>query len=109
TPAAGLVLLGGHRVAGHAAWLEAARRAGDLLVATQLASGGWFSEMPVEDGRLPAWFRALERRTTLDDDVTPGATRFLVALWEATGEARYRDAAERGLALLLAAQLPSGA
>jgi hypothetical protein len=109
TPAAGLLLLAGNRLTGRADYLDAARRAGDLLVAVQLPSGGWFSEMPVEGEHLAAWFPWVAVRTTLDDDVTPGAVRFLLALWERTGNPRYRDAAQRGIDLLLRAQLPSGA
>jgi hypothetical protein len=109
TPAAGLALLGGYRLTGRPDYLEAARRAGDLLIAIQMRSGGWFSEMPVEGTALSPWFAATVRRTMLDDDVTTGATRLLLALWEATGERRYRYAAERALALLVRAQLPVGA
>lgn len=109
TPAAGLLLLDGHRRTGRPHYLAAARRAGDLLVGVQLASGGWVSEMPVEETRLSAWFPWVALRTTLDDDVTPGAIRFLLALWARSGDARYRRSAERGIDLLLRAQLPSGA
>jgi len=110
TPAAGLLLLAGQRLTGRADYLDAARRAGDLLVATQLPSGGWFSEMPVEGDGLAAWFPWVATlRTTLDDDVTTGGVRFLLALWQRTGDDRYRDAARRGIDLLVRAQLPSGA
>jgi hypothetical protein len=109
TPAAGLVLLDGYRRRGGATYLDAARRAGDFLVATQLAHGGWFSELPAIGTTTPCWFRAVaDTRAMLDDDVTPGAVRFLVALWQATGDVRYRAAAERGIALMEAAQLPFG-
>jgi len=110
TPAAGLVLLEGHRRTGRAGLLAAARRAGDFLVATELDRGGWFSEIPVEGESMPWWFRwSADTRPMLDDDVTPGAIRFLLALWKTTGEVGYRASAERGLALLAGAQLPSGA
>lgn len=109
TPAGGLVLLDGFHRTGDARYLAGARRAGDVLVATQLSSGGWSSEMPVHGARLARWFRWLNRWTALDDDVTSGAARFLVALWAATGEPAYRASAERALDLLLAAQLPGGA
>jgi hypothetical protein len=110
TPAAGLLLLEGWRRTGRPEYLEAARRAGDLLVATQLAHGGWFSELPVVGAAAPWWFRwTADTRAMLDDDVTPGAVRLLVELWIAAGEARHRAAAERGLALVADAQLPSGA
>jgi hypothetical protein len=109
TPAAGLVLLEGWRRTGRDAYLAAARRAGDFLVATQLAPGGWFSELPVHGATTAWWFRlAADTRPMLDDDVTPGAIRFVLELWIATGDARYRASAERGIALLEAAQLSSG-
>jgi hypothetical protein len=109
TAAAGLLLVRAYQRVGRETYLAAARRTGDLLVNLQLRSGGWFSEMPVYGNRLAKWFRAIVPWATLDDDVTPGAIRFLLALWEVTGDARYRDAARRGLDLLLDAQLPSGA
>ena len=109
TPAAGLLLLAAHRLTGRAQYLQAARRAGDLLVAVQLGSGGWVSEMPVDGATLSPWFRWVALHTTLDDDVTPGAIRFLLALGDRTGDARYRRAAERGVDLLVRAQLDSGA
>ena len=109
TPAAGLVLLEAWRRTGDATYLASARRAGDLLVEAQLPSGGWASEMPVAGSHLVGWFRWLNQWTALDDDVTSGAARFLIALWEATGEIAYRDAAVRALDLLVAAQLEGGA
>lgn len=109
TPAGGLVLLAAYERTGDPRFLAAARRAGDVLVASQLASGGWASEMPVHGAHLARWFRLLNRWTALDDDVTSGGARFLAALWAATGEPAYRAAAERAFDLLLAAQLPGGA
>jgi hypothetical protein len=109
TPAAGLVLLDAYTLTGRAAYLEAARRAGDVVLAAQLRSGGWFSEAPMEGDALAPWFALSVRRASLDDDVTPGAVRLMVALWQRTGTRRYWYAALRGAALLRAAQLPSGA
>lgn len=110
TPAAGLALLEGWRRSGRAEHLDAARRAGDLLLATQLGGGGWFSELPVHGTATPWWFRwAADTRPMLDDDVTPGALRLLLELWSTTGDGRYREGAERALSLLERAQLPSGA
>ncbi len=109
TPAAILALLAGHRLTGRERYLETAVRAGDLLVALQMQSGGWFSEMPVRGAAPARWFRLTVRRSAIDDDVTPGAIRALLALWEVTHDPRHRVAAERGLALLLERQLPGGA
>ncbi|HSV06644.1 MAG TPA: pectate lyase [Candidatus Binatus sp.] len=109
TPAAGLALLDGWQRTHDPRYLAAAQRTGDLLLALQLRSGGWFSEVPVHGTTPTIWFRAIAHWATLDDDVTPGVIRFLLALFEQTGDQRYRGAAVRGLELLLAAQLPSGA
>jgi hypothetical protein len=109
TPAAGQLLLDAHRRSGDPELLAAARRAGDLLVNLQLGNGGWYSEMPVHGDRLAVWFRAVAPWATLDDDVTSGAVRFLLSLWQRTGDARYRVSAERGLDLLVTAQLDDGA
>ncbi len=108
TPAAALALLDGYERTGRALYLEAAVRAGDLLLRLQMPSGGWFSEMPVVGDHLARWF-TIVHRTTLDDDVTTGGARLLLGLWRVTGEARFRGGAERALGLLLTAQLPSGA
>ena len=109
TPAAGLFLLEAWEISGEPRYLEAARRSGDLIVELQLPSGGWFSEMPVRGSELAAWFRWYAPWATLDDDVTTGATRLLLRLFEVTGDELYRRSAIRALDLLLEAQLPSGA
>ena len=80
TPAAILALVDGYERSGRAAYLDSAKRAGDLLLRTQLPSGGWYSEMPVEGDHLARWFAATVRRTMLDDDVTTGGARALLAL-----------------------------
>lgn len=109
TPEAGIVMLDAWKRWGDPRYLDAARRAGDILLEAQLGSGGWASELPVRGASTPVWFRWLNHEVALDDDVTSGAPRFLLALWRATGDGRYRDGARRGLDLLRAAQLANGA
>lgn len=109
TPAAALLLIEAWKLTGEERYLDAARRNGDLLLNLQLPSGGWFSEMPVHGRELAFWFKWYVPWATLDDDVTTGAVRLLLELYAATGDERYRQGAERGLDLLVEAQLPSGA
>ncbi len=109
TPTAVLALLDGYRLTGDDRYRATAVRAGDLLVAIQMRSGGWFSEMPVRGGGPAWWFTWSVLRTAIDDDVTPGAIRALTALWQVTGDPRHRAAAERGIAFLLDRQLRDGA
>jgi hypothetical protein len=104
TPAAALLLLED----GSPAAVAAARRAGDLLLETQLPMGGWPAEMPVYGRELPEWDRLLMFRPAIDDDVTPGGVRLLLRLWKATGDVRYRAGAERAIDFLLREQDPSG-
>lgn len=109
TSAAVELLIDAYDRSGREELLARARRSGDLLIALQLPNGGWFSEMPANGTRLAPWFRAIAPWATLDDDVTSGAARVLLKLWQRTGDARYRAAAERSLDLLLASQLANGA
>jgi hypothetical protein len=109
TPSAILTLLDGYRLLGDERYLATAARAGDLLVALQLWTGGWYSEMPVRGDAPVWWFRWTLLHTAIDDDVTPGAIRALLALHQVTGREYYRRAAERGITFLLDHQLPNGA
>lgn len=109
TPTAILVLVDGYRLTGDVRYRDAAARSAELLAAIQMRSGGWFSEMPVRGGASAWWFTWSVLRTAIDDDVTPGAIRALLAVWELDGDARLRAAAERGLAFLLDRQLRDGA
>jgi hypothetical protein len=65
--------------------------------------------MPVHGAALAWWFKWSVRRTAIDDDVTPGAVRALLALYDATHAPTYRAAAERGIDFLLSRQLEEGA
>lgn len=109
TPAAILGLVAGYHLTGDDRYRDAAVRAADLLATVQMRSGGWFSEMPVRGAAAVWWFKWSVFRTAIDDDVTPGAIRALLAVWRLTGAPRHRAAAERGIAFLLDRQLADGA
>jgi hypothetical protein len=80
--------------------IAAARNGLAYLVTTQNEDGAWPQEPSATSG-----YHAL---STLNDDVTPSHIRILLRGYETFGEEAYAEAARRGLAFLLAAQLESG-
>ncbi len=86
---------------------------GENLLLWQRANGGWPKNVdmtraldPRERERLLAV--RVETDTTIDNGATYTQVRFLARLHAAARDGRFRDAAERGLAFLLAAQYPNG-
>ncbi len=117
TPAVGLAFLEAWEATGDASFLEAARETAAGLLRGQLASGGWtyvIEFSPEHRGRFAYRVdgRATGRNvTTLDDDTTQCAIRFLVRIDRAL---RFRDesiheAVRHAVGSLLAAQYPNGA
>mgnify|MGYP000928281050 CR=1 FL=1 len=121
TPSVGQALLDAYDGTGESIYLEAARRTGMCLVQGQLVSGGWgYSihfdpdvrkrhayRVDLADGATPQGSNV----TTLDDDTTQAALRFLMRL-DRTLEFADRpihDAVVYALDHLLAAQYPNGA
>ena len=122
TPAVGEALLAAYERTGEAYLLDAAVAAAQALVKGQLASGGWDYRIefdPTERRRYayrvdgPASGRP-RNVTTLDDDNTQSAVRFLMhvdRVLEKQGrrDAKIHEAAMFALESLLAAQYPNGA
>jgi len=116
TPTVGEAFLAAHAATGDAFYLDTARAAARSLVRGQLQSGGWGYHVEFDpqkrlryayrvDGR-----RARENLSTLDDDTTQAALRFLMRFDRATkfAEADVHEAALFGLKTLLDRQAPSG-
>lgn len=118
TPFVGDGLLEIHRLTGSELALEAARACGSILVRGQLHSGGWSSRIdldPEDRRRLAYRVDGKPRRkardiSTLDDDMTQSALRFLMRLdrQEERGNEAVAEAVRVGLDALLGAQFPSG-
>lgn len=117
TPAVGLAVLEAHAATGEKLYLDVARDAARVLLRGQLRSGGWTYRIeldPMERRRYayridPA--RDRQRNvSTLDDDTTQSALRFLVRIDHALKleDAAIHEAAAWGLSALLAAQFPGG-
>ncbi|MGE3807348.1 MAG: pectate lyase [Gemmataceae bacterium] len=118
TPAVGLAYLDAYRATGEKEYLEAAREAARVLLRGQLRSGGWTARIdlgPKERGKLAYRdepVRAKARNvTSLDDDMTQAALRFLIQLDQALDfkDKKIHEAVEYALASLLKAQYPIGA
>jgi PelA/Pel-15E family pectate lyase len=116
TPTVGLAYLAAHAATGDRLYLEAAREAADALVAGQLESGGWTQVIHFakpERGRLGKYRKGRGGNwsvSSLDDDQTQAALRFLVRADQALSfrHAAIHEAAGYGLEALLKAQFPNG-
>lgn len=117
TPSVGMALLRAYHATGDEYYLEAATKTGICLVQGQLRCGGWYYSVRFDErGRNNAAYRTEPESkdrmntSTLDDDVTQSALRFLILLDRALEEknAPIHEAVEYGLAALLGAQRPNG-
>ncbi|MCI0376862.1 MAG: hypothetical protein L0215_04600 [Gemmataceae bacterium] len=131
TPAVGLAFLEAHRATGDKFYLDAARETAHALVKGQLRSGGWDYRIEFDpklrrkyayraDGRLlpsppgrgvGGEGAGTNNTSTLDDNTTQSALRFLMLVDEALArkDAAIHEAAQFGLAKLLEVQYPNGA
>jgi hypothetical protein len=116
TPTVGLALLAAHAATGNPAALESARESALAMTRGQLRSGGWTYSVSTD----PAVARRYAYRvggnpkgrnvSTLDDNTTQEAVRFLLRLDRALGgkDAAVRAAADDAVASVVAAQYPNG-
>jgi hypothetical protein len=131
TPYVGEALLEAYLVSKEDHLLEAARDAGHALATGQLVSGGWDYRLEFDPEKRGGWAyridqeqarpssgqskqtppRSLKNVTTLDDDTTQAALRFLMKLDTVLNrkDKRINNAVEYSLTALLKAQYPNGA
>ncbi len=91
-----------------------ALRIGEQVLAYQRVTGGWpknkdmVSEMSAEE--MAKVLKGKERRddSTIDNNATTMQMTFLARLYQATGDAKYRDAFRRGVEFLLSGQYDNG-
>lgn len=117
TPEVGMALLDAYEATGEAVYRDAARETAMALVRTQLQSGGWTYriEFAPED-RAKYAYRADGRTdgnnvSTLDDDTTQAALRFLMRADKALefADEAIHEAVAYGLRRVMEAQYPNGA
>jgi len=118
TPTVGMAYLSAYEATGEDDYLSAARQTAMALVRGQLRSGGWDYRIEFEPKARQRYAYRIEggddearNRTTLDDDVTQAALRFLMHVDEALAfdDAAIHESVEFALDALLRAQYPCGA
>jgi PelA/Pel-15E family pectate lyase len=118
TPSVGMSFLDAYEATGEALYLDAARHAGECLVRGQLRSGGWDYRIEFASERRQRYAYRVDpvndkqrNTSTLDDNTTQAALRFLMRLDQALAfrDAQIHEAAEYALQSLLDAQCPIGA
>jgi len=115
TPTVGLAFLRAYEATGDRLHLDAARATAEALLYGQLESGGWTYVVDFDPaGPRVARYRNGRGRgrnySTLDDDVTQAALRFLIRLDRALdfADKPLHEGVRIALDALLAAQFPSG-
>jgi len=117
TPAVGMAFLQAYEATAHPEFLAAARESAAGLRLGQLMSGGWYASIdfaPQQRGQMAYRLGGNPRKrntSTLDDDITPSALRFLMRLDRVLGfkESSVHDVVVMGLKGMVGAQYPNGA
>lgn len=107
---------------GDPCFLDYARKAAHALIYGQHPLGGWHYFIDFDPPGLAPWcrdvfsnfkwgmeeYRHYYGNCTFDDDVTTGATRFLMRLYLTTLDPAYKEPLDRALAFVRTAQYPNG-
>jgi PelA/Pel-15E family pectate lyase len=121
TPTVGEMLLEAYQATGDSQYLKYAGRVAEALIWGQQASGGWHYSIDFEPAGVETFYREVASQcrgweefyhfygnATFDDDVTAGATRFLLRLYRSSLDPRYRPALLQALDFMLRSQYPNG-
>lgn len=76
------------------------------VLSHQSTNGGWPKN--IDTAAAPSKESPDKIKGTFDNGATTGEIRLMALAFAATGDARYRDAAQRGIDLILKAQYPTG-
>ncbi len=123
TPSAGEMFLEAYAVTKDKTYLTYAERAANALIYGQHPTGGFHYFVEFDKPGLDQWYKDVfsqfkwgmeEYRhyygnCTYDDNVTQGATRFLLKMYMKHLDPSYRSHALKGLDFLLVSQYPNGA
>ncbi|MFO7973925.1 MAG: pectate lyase [Candidatus Hydrogenedentota bacterium] len=118
TPSVGMAFLRAYQKIGDPYLLEAARHSAHALAKVQLVSGGWHYSIEFNPEKRGAYAYRVDSPeaegrnvSTLDDDVTQSALRFLMQVDQTLkfDDETIHEAVMYGLEKLFAAQYPNGA
>jgi len=115
TPVVGMTFLKAHQATGDRRYLEAASAAAGALIWGQLAPGGW--DYNIDFLGEAKWRYRHEgpqdttgsSACTFDDDVTQGATRFLMAMDDVLKDESLHQAVQCALEFIMESQFENGA
>ena len=122
TPQMGDLYLTIYKTTGDKAYLEYAKRVADALIYGQHPLGGWHYFIDLDNTGLKEWyetvasqfirgyeeFRHYYGNCTFDDNVTQGATSFLLHYYKETLDPAYFNPLKKALNFILMAQYPNG-
>ena len=119
TPSVGFAYLRAYEATGDDLYLEAAKAAADALVWGQLESGGWDYKIDFDPEESQRWYYRHDKgkvdpgrrrnTSTLDDNNTQSALRFIMAVQNTTKDEKYLSAVKYGLDFMLESQFENGA
>lgn len=122
TVGVGMMLLDAYAATGDAQYLAYAKKAANALIWGQHPAGGWHYFIDFDAGGVQKWYDDVLSKCwgweeyyhyygncTFDDNVSTGATRFLMELYMTTLEPQYRTPLLAALGFILASQYPNGA
>jgi len=122
TPQMGDLFLDMYRFTGDGAYLDYARKVGNALIYGQHPLGGWHYFIDFDKPGMAEWYKNTASQflhgmeeyryyygnCTFDDNVTQGATRFILHLYLETLDPAYVASLRKALDFILMAQYPNG-
>lgn len=122
TPAMGQLFLDMYKATADAVYLEYAKKAANALIYGQHPLGGWHYFIDFDKRGLEGWYRDTASQfilgweefrhyygnCTYDDDITQGATRYLLHLYAETLDPAYLAPLRKALDFMLISQYPNG-
>lgn len=122
TPAMGHIFLDLYKATGDREYLDYAKKTANALIFGQHPLGGWHYFIDFDRQGLEGWyrdsashfivgweeFRHYYGNCTYDDNVTQGATEYLIRLYALTMEPSYLQPLRKALDFILISQYPNG-